>query len=1059
MKITNILLKSFKRIVFVICLAITVPGIVNAQNIKEIKGIVLEEDGETPFIGVSVSIKGTTIGAITDANGNFNINAKVTDVLVFSFIGYEKQEILVGNESRLRVTMKVDEATLEEVIVTAWGKEKKATSVGSVSTVKPKELKGPTSNLTSMLSGRVAGLISYQTSGEPGRDNATFFIRGVGSFGTGKVDPLILINGIESTSTELARIQPDDIEGFSILKDATATSMYGTRGANGVMLITTKNGAIGKTKFNVRYESSLSTNAKGFNLADNISYMQMANEASMTRGGDRLYSFEKIEMTRAGANEYLYPNNDWKKLMIKNHSINHRVNMNVSGGADIAQYYLSASYRFDNGMMKTHKTNDFNTNVNSSSIEIRSNIDLKLTNTTKASVRINGLFDDLNGPANSSGIYTGSNVFRSLLRANPVMFPAIFPQSYRSWVKHPLFGNATDGSPTSFYYNPLAEALSGYSEESTSNFTAQIELNQDFGFITEGLKARMMAYTKRSTKNSMYRLVRPFYYSAIEDPENKGQVKDIMALNEDGAAVGQEYLDYNSNRGVKEVWSENWIEGALSYDRLFNKIHAIGGSFVGYIREKKLSNAGSLERSLPQRNVSFSGRLTYGYDNRYLAEFNFGYNASERFDKNNRWGFFPSTGIAWNVANESFMKGLKFLDKLKVRYSYGIVGNDELTDWFYQGQERFFYMNQMNMNAGTIKFGSDYGKEFNTVAISRYGNADITWERAYKSNLAWEIGLFNGLNVEIDMFWDKRKNILMARNDIPTTMGLRSVVRANIGEMKSHGFEVAADYSKTITKDLWATVRGTFTYATNKATVYEEPNYPESLKYLSRIGHPWNTIYGYVAERLFIDEEDVANSPKQIKDYSAGDIKYKDVNGDGIIDSNDKVPMGYPSQPEINYGFGFSLGYKDFDLSAFFSGIARVSFMIDPSSITPFVKSGGQVSGLLDAVAKDHWTEDNRNIYAFFPRLSNEQIENNNQSSTWWLRNGSFLKLSSLELGYEPKGRWVKQKTGMDGFRIYLSGTNLFKLSKFKMWDAELKGNGMGYPLQRVFNIGVQVSF
>lgn len=1055
-----------KPCLFAVLLVLLVSIKANAQSsagrspIKEIRGTVVDENSD-PVIGATVSIKNTTTGALTNANGVFSLNVRDRDTIAVTYIGYETQDILVGSQTNFNIQLVISSRTMDEVVVTAWGKEKKTTMVGSVSTLKPKELKGPTSNLTSMLSGRVAGLISYQTSGEPGRDNATFFIRGVGSFGTGKVDPLILINGIESTTTELARIQPDDIEGFSILKDATATSMYGSRGANGVILISTKNGFEGKTKFNVRYEASLSSNAKGYNIADNITYMNLANEASMTRGGQRVYDFKKIEKTKAGANEYLYPNNNWKDIMIRDNTVNHRVNMNASGGGDIAKYYLSASYRFDNGMLRSHKANDFETNVQSSSIEIRSNIDLKLTKTTNASVRVNGLFDDLSGPANGNGVYTGGDVFKSMLKANPVMFPAVFPQSMRSWVKHPLFGNAPmsekAGSGTSYdlYYNPYASALSGYSEDNNANFTVQFELNQNFGFMLPGLRARMMAYTKRSTRSIMTRSVSPFYYMAIEDPLNKDGVKDISPLNEND---GREYLGYNE-RG-KEVWSENWLEGSLVYDRTFNHVHNAGASLVSYVREKKLSNAGTLERSLPQRNVSLSGRLTYGFDNRYLGEFNFGYNASERFDAKHRWGFFPSAGIAWNIANESFMKQLTFLDKLKVRYSYGIVGNDELTDWFNKGEERFFYLDMVNMtNVGNIKFGTDYGNPYDLIAVSRYGNPNITWEKSYKSNLAWEIGFFNSLNVEVDMFWDKRKSILMTRGDIPVTMGLRSTVRANVGELKSHGLEVALDYNKTITKDLWASVRGTFTYAKNKTVVYEEPNYPDEMSYRSRIGNPWHTIYGYVAERLFMDDEDVANSPKQFGDYSAGDIKYHDVNGDGVIDSNDLVPMGYPSEPEINYGFGFSLGYKDFDLSAFFSGITNVSFMINPASITPFVKSGGQINGLLDAIAKDHWSEENRNSYAFFPRLSTTQIENNNQPSTWWLRDGSFLKLSTLELGYQPKDKWVKQKTGMDSFRIYLSGSNLFKISKFKTWDAEMKGNGMGYPLQRVINLGVQVSF
>ncbi len=1037
-----------------ICLLMLIPCSLTAQNIKEITGVVYEEDQVTTVVGANIKIKGTTVGTVTNTNGIFKLNAKPTDVLIISYIGYRSQEVPIKNNTQLKIVLKADEELLEEVVVTAWGKEKKKTVVGSVATLRPSELRGPSSNLTSMLSGRVAGLISYQTSGEPGRDNAQFFIRGVGSFGTGRVNPLILINGIESTTTELARIQPDDIEGFSILKDATATSMYGSRGANGVILVSTKGGFVGKTKFNIRYESSLSTNAKDYNLADNISYMKLANDASLTRGGERIYDFDKIENTKRGVNPLLYPNNNWRDIMIKKYTLNHRINMNVSGGADIAKYYLSASYRYDDGMLKTHKSNDFNSNVSNSSMEVRSNIDLNLTNSTKASVRINALFDYLHGPS----VGTGGDVFKSLLKANPVMFPAVYPQSYRSWVKHPLFGNApmseNSQSESDLFYNPYASALSGYSEDNRANFTAQFELNQDFSFIIPGLKGRLMAYTKRSAQSALSRSIVPFYYMGVKDNENKNEMKDVILLNE---TTGRDYLNY-SEKG-KEVWNENWIEGSLMYDHTFNELHNVGGTLLYYVREKKLSNAGNLERSLPQRNISLSGRVTYGYDNRYMAEFNFGYNASERFDEKHRWGFFPSIGAAWNIKNEAFLKNVSFLDKLKVRYSFGIVGNDELTNWFNNGEERFFYLNMMNMNAGTIKFGTDYGKKFQTVAVSRYANSDITWEKAYKSNLAWEIALFNSLSVELDMFKDHRTNILMSRGDIPSTMGLRTTVRANIGEMKSHGFELAADYNKYFNKDFWATIRGTFTFAKNKATVYEEPNYPKDTYYRSRIGYPWNTMWGLLAERLFIDEDDVLNSPKQFGDYMAGDIKYRDINNDGVINDNDLVPMGYPTEPEVNYGFGFTVGYKDFDISAFFSGIARTSFMINPANITPFITNGNKVSGLLDVVAKDHWSEENRNPYAFFPRLSTSQISNNNRNSTWWLRNGSFFKLSSLEIGYEPKGKWVKQKLLIEGFRLYASGSNLFKISKFKMWDAEMKGEGMGYPLQRVFNLGLQLSF
>ena len=1042
---------------FAAVFALSGTGAAYAQNdVRQVQGQVLDENSE-PIVAATIIVKGTTAGVTTDVKGKFALYCKPSDVLVFSYLGYDPMEVTVGNQSVIDVKLSPAAQAIEDVVVTAWGTEKKTTMIGSVATVRPKELKGPTSNVTAMLAGRVAGLVSYQLSGEPGADNAEFFVRGVGSFGTGRSSPLILINGIESSSTELANIQPDDIEGFSVLKDATATSMYGSRGANGVILVTTKSGHKGKTKFNIRYEASFSGNTRDYNLADNVTFMELVNEATLTRNptGMRPYSIKKIENTRMGADPLIYPNNDWKEIMLRDFTTNHRVNLNASGGAEIARYYISASYKVDNGVLKTHSANDFNTNIKNSSIEIRSNVDLNLTKTTVASVRVSGQFDELNGPS----VGSGSDIFRSLLNANPVEFPAVYPSSMLPHVHHPLFGNVSSGADEGVkYVNPFANALSGYRETATTAITAQLELHQDFSFITEGLKARLMAYTKRNTSSSMSRSVAPYYYSASLDPDKIDAIMGVFPLN---PTTGREYLNYSS--GTNEVWNENSMEVSLAYDRTFNDVHSISGTLLGYVRQKKLSNASGssatqqLERSLPQRNVSFSGRFTYGYDNRYMAEFNFGYNASERFDRKHRWGFFPSVGLAWNVANEQFMKSADdVIDKLKVRYSFGLVGNDELTDWFYNKEERFFYIDMVNMNAGSIYFGDQFNNQYSTISRQRYANADIGWEISHKTNLALELGMWNSLNMEFDYFWDNRKDILMVRSDIPASMGIQSSdpIRANLGEMKSHGFEVSLDFNKNFTRDLWLSLRGTFTYATNVASVYEEPAYPDEVNYLSRVGYPWNTTWGFIAERLFIDENDVANSPTQFGEYGAGDIKYRDVNGDGEINDYDRVPMGYPTTPEVVYGFGFSFGWKDFDISAFFQGQGRTSFMIDASSVSPFVDN----RGLLDVIAKDHWSEDNRNPYAFWPRLSVSHVENNEKGSSWWLRNGSFLRLKTVEIGYEPKGAWVR-KLGVRSLRVYANGMNLFTFSKFKTWDVEMKGNGLGYPLQRVFNIGVQVGF
>lgn len=1055
MKITNILLKALKCTLLVVCLITVFPSVTYAQIIKEISGVVFEEDGETPFTGVNVSIKGTTMGTITDTNGNFKINAKSTDILVVSFIGYNKQEIPIGNETKFKIVMKVDEATLDEVVVTAWGKERKATSVGAVSTVNPKELRGPTSNLTTMLSGRVAGIIGYQLSGEPGRDNAEFFVRGVTSFGTGRTTPLILIDGIESTSTDLARIQPDDIDAFSVLKDGTAASMYGSRGANGVLLITTKRGEVGKTKFKARYESSISGNTRRVDMADNITYMKMANEAILTRDPmrARLYSQAKIDNTIAGKDPYLYPSNDWFDIMIRDNTVNHRINVSVDGGSDRAKYYFSGTYKRDNGMFKEHNLNGFSTNVSTQSYEVRSNVDFKITNTTDFAVRFSGLFTDYNGPATE-----GTEVFKSLFMANPVAFNAVYPQEMMFWASHPLFGNRYMSDGRSLYYNPYASMLSGYKEDNTSTVRAQIELKQDFNFITPGLTSRLMAYTTRYSRYNLTRTKVPFYYQAMVDPDT-GEFDSLSQLN---PGVGEEWLTFSPKDRIVET--DNWLEGSINYNQTLAENHQVGAALFGYVGESTASyqengTQMNFEQALARRKVSLSGRLTYGYLGRYLGEFNFGYNGSERFSKNNRYGFFPSFGVAWIGSEEKFMQSLqKVVDKLKVRATYGFVGNDDISDW---KQNRFFYMSSMNMNTGTYYFGENYDYSRNGIAITRYGNEAITWEKSEKYNLALELGLFKQFNVEVDFFHENRSQILMDRADLPKSMGLASSVKASVGKAKSKGLEIALDYNKTINKDMWLTARGTFTYATSEMVYNEEPDYEPGLEHLSKRGNSVNQIYGYLAERLFIDDNDVANSPTQFDagKLMAGDIKYRDINGDGIISTSDMIPIGYPSIPEINYGFGFSFGYKDFDISAYFQGEARSSFMINAEQISPFLRpASGQERGLLKSVANDYWSEENPNIYAFYPRLSYDALSNNYQPSTWWLRDGSFLRLKTIEMGYEPKGQWVKKKIGLNGFRIYASGLNLATFSRFKLWDPEMKSNGMGYPLQRVFNLGIQVT-
>jgi len=932
--------------------------------------------------------------------------------------------------------------------------------VSSITTINPKELKGPTSNLTTMLAGRLSGVVAYQRSGEPGADNAQFFIRGITSFGSGKVDPLILIDGMESTSNALARLQPDDISGFSVLKDAAASSLYGARGANGVVLVTTKSGVDGKTKFNVRFENSISSNTQNFQLADNITYMELANEAVLTRNplGLLPYSQTKIDRTAAGANPLLYPNNNWIDMLIKDYTMNQRFNMNLTGGGKVAQYYIAGTVNQDNGVLKSEAGNNFDNNVNLKSYEVRSNVNVRLTPTTEGIVRTSGSFDDYTGPVggydgNGNRINGGAVVFASALSSNPVNFPATFPASALSKVSHPLFGNATYDDDDPGYINPYARMVSGFQQYNTSTLNVQLEIKQNLKFVTEGLNARIMAYTQRYSYFDLARAYTPFYYAASPTSAD-GKNYSLNLLNEESAT---EYLTYNPETFNKIQNTTTYMEAAVNYNRTFGEKHSFSGLLVTLLRNYVNANAGSLQMSLPYRNQGLSGRFTYGYDNRYLLEANFGYNGSERFAANHRYGFFPSVGVAWNVSNEKFMAPLAgVVSKLKFRATYGLVGNDQIGN----ENDRFFYLSNVTLNDGgrRASFGTDYSYGRNGVAIYRYSNEDITWEKSESTNIGMDLSLFGSMNLIVDVYKQHRTNILMNRAYIPNTMGLAANIQANVGEAEGNGVDLSLDYNKNF-GNLWVQGRSTFTYATNKFLVNEEPEYADNLYYLSRVGNPLQQNYGLIAERLFVDDEEVRNSPFQnFGEVRGGDIKYRDVNGDGQITSLDVVPLGLPTTPEIVYGFGLSVGYKNFDVSGFFQGSGRSSFWIDPRAITPFSYSGGAQNGLLDIIAKDHWSEDNRNVTAFWPRLNENVSSNNTQTSNWWMRNGSFLRLKNVELGYNISEKALR-KLHIGSIRLYASGSNLFVKSSFKLWDPEQGSNGLGYPVQKVFNFGMNVQF
>lgn len=1040
---------SFKKIAMTLALILSTVAAV-AQT-KTVKGVIYEEETGYAMPGATVSVEGSTRGVMTDLDGSFELTGvKPTDKLKFECLGKETQVLQVGTMTNFVVKLKNAANELDEVTVVAFGKQRKESVIGSISTVDVKTLKVPSSNLTTALAGNVAGVIAYQRTGEPGQDNADFFVRGITTFGA-NTSPLILIDNIELTSTDLARLQPDDIESFSIMKDATATALYGARGANGVIFVTTKRGQEGPAKIFARVETSISAPTDVVELADPVTYMKSYNEAISTRDplGELMYTYDKIEQTgKPGANRLIYPANDWYDMLFKDFATSYRANISARGGGKVATYYVSGAYTEDTGVLKVDKRNSFNNNIDDKNYTLRSNVDINVTPTTKLAVRLTGNFRDYQGPLNG-----GSDVYRQVMHSDPVLFPAYYPvDDEHVGIQHIMFGNYEDGS----YINPYANLVKGYKNYQRSQMIAAVQLEQDLKFITKGLSFMTLFNLTRLSEFTVNRQFNPYWYRLDRYDSYTGEYH-VNRINENGT----DYLTYSESG--KTVKNTMYSETRLNYNRSFGK-HDVTGLLVFTASESLTANAGSLQLSLPSRNAGLSGRFTYGYDKRYFVEYNFGYNGSERFHKSHRWGFFPSAGLAWMMSNEKWFKPLtKVVSNLKLRYSYGLVGNDNIGS----SSNRFYYLSEMSMNNSGLgaSFGETRNVSYNGIGVVRYANEAITWEKSYKSNYALELGLFKKLDIIAEYFTEHRTDIFMQRADIPNTMGLQAAVYGNIGQARSKGIDIQADYKQAWASGLWASARANFTYSTGKYDVYEEPTYPES--YRQHAGRSIRQTWGYIAERLFVDDEDAANSPSQAafgSQYGGGDIKYTDVNGDGVITNADMVPIGYPTSPEIIYGFGVSLGHKGFDFSVFFQGLGRESFWIDATSAystkynkygtAPFVNNGQ----LLKAYSDSHWSEDNRDIYALYPRYSAYENHNNTQVSTWWMRDGSFVRLKQMEFGYTLPQK-LTNKIHIDNLRVYFQGNNLLCWSKFKLWDPELAGEGFNYPIQRTFNIGVNVTF
>lgn len=1010
------------------------------QNRRPISGVVVDGNND-PLPGVTVMVPSRQGGVITDVDGAYTIEAATGEELRFQFLGMKTVTIEVGSGTIYNVQLLEDVEMLDEVTVTAFATQKKESVVSSIETISPSELKVPSSNLTTALAGRLAGVISYQRSGEPGADNAQFFVRGVTTFGYAS-SPLILLDGFEVDANALARVDPDNIASFSVLKDATSAALYGSKGANGVIMVTTKKGQAGAPKISFRVEGRLSTPTKVQKTVDGITYMNLYNQAQFNDNPllEPYYNAQKIQNTMEGLNEYAYPNINWYDEMFNSNAFNQYYNFNVSGGGSVVRYYLAVSYNKEEGILKNNRLNNFKNNIDIDRFNILANITMDLTPTTVFDINMNSIFENYTGPLDNT-----DDVFKSVMNSNPVEFPKFYlPDEDHAYVKHTLFGSDATGS----MMNPFAQMVRGYKDGSTGRITSQFSLDQNLDALTEGLMARGKVSIKSDSYHESKRSYTPYLYN----------IKNYDAFND--TYVLQEVRRGTDALGDPEQWRDGvfrlYLEGGLTYARRFAGVHDVSGLLIYTQEEIKNTsgNPGSIQRTLPQRLQGMRARFNYGFDDRYLAEMSLTYTGSEKFANDHRWGIFPAMGVGYILSNESYWEPLQdVMPMFKLKYSLGMVGNDQIAG----PEDRFFFLSDIDPGSWGYRWGRNFNSSYGGFNINRYANPQITWEIAVKQNVGFEMDLFKNrsLKVILEYFTENREQIYQARANLPETMGLTSNVYGNVGEVKSAGWDGSIDLNHSFNKDLWISGRFNFTYAHNEIIENEEPEYRWS--YLSNIGWPINTWKGYIAERLFIDEADVANSPKQELGgiVRAGDIKYKDINGDGRVNSDDQVHIGYPIVPEITYGFGLSGGYKNFDLSFFMQGQDRVSFFINPNNIAPFVEQ----RNAMQYIADDHWNPNNPVAKAFWPRLSASYNDNNNVSnSTWWIRNGRFLRMKNAELGYTlPKNFFPS--TGIESLRLYLAGQNLFNLSDFKLWDPEMGGEGFNYPLQKVYSVGLTVSF
>lgn len=1001
-----------------------------------IKGTVKDEKGE-PLIGVNIIVKATSIGTVTDINGNFEFTIPDQNAtLIISYMGYITRSLSIKNDKPLEITLVEDNKVLDEVVIVGYGSQKKLSVTSAVSSIKTEELtQSPVANISSALAGRLPGLITIQNSGEPGADNTNIWIRGQATY-SGSTTPLIMVDGIERGMND---IDPNEISDITILKDASATAVYGIRGANGVVLVTTKRGTIEKPRVTASFQHGIQSPTrlpKYLGSYDALTlYAEGLDNDRIARG---IYTDEYIAMFKdrsKPAYQYLYPDVDWLDTMVKDHSSMDQVNLNVSGGTSLARYFVSVSYLRQNGQYNfDNSIKDYDFQARTERYNFRTNVDLDLTRHLSMEINLAGAVRDRNYP----GGLSAKDIFTKLKHTQPWSYPLMNPDGSVAGTRE-----RTD--------NPYGQITQrGYKRNFNTSLQATAGFKLDLPWITKGLSARARMSFDMYNYRNVTRSKSPSIYEFVIDPDATSLDEGSYVQHVEGTPGGVLGYSVGANGSRKTLF-----EGFINYDRTFGK-HNVSGLLL-YNQGEELKDVASGNEhaieGLPYRRQGFAGRFNYSFDNRYFAELNFAWNGSEQFAKGHRFGFFPSASLSWVLSNEKFFSNrFPTLSLLKIRGSVGKVGNDRI------GSDRFLYQSTWETTSG-YTFGEYLtGDSYSGIQESLTGNPFTTWEEAMKYNIGVDVGLWNNMvRFEADIFLENRYNILAKPLDIPDILGFNAFPRINAGKVRNKGFEVVFEHRKQFKKQGYF-IKGNFSYNQNKIIEMMEPQ-KKGREWQMQTGRHLGEKYGLVAIGLFESYEDIANSPQQKfvgqDEMRPGDIKYKDMNGDNVIDTQDEGYLGKFGIPPMMFGFSLGYNFKGIDISALFQGALGGDIYVNGEEIYPFFRN----SGVLADIKDNHFNEKtNPDPNAAYPRMASNANNNNYRNSTFWLKSNDYLRLKNVEVGYSfPKK--LLHPIGIQKLRIYITGLNLYTWDALKVFDPEIADGTGTYPQQRVINFGISLTY